>query len=181
MKLIPLIVFLSASLASCAQEKKEFKSRHSIGLNIGHEHSFSGKDENGDRKVAVLAYWGLDYNFQFAARFAVGLHTDYIIESFKIEKDLAGADNEVVERSHPIAPALMGIFKPNERWSFGLGMGAEFAKEENYALNRLAVEYGAEIRNGWEVFGVLQYDIRWNAYDTWTIGLGISKTFGKER
>jgi hypothetical protein len=41
------------------------------------------------------------------------------------------------------------------------------------------VEYACPICKGWEVFGALQYDIRWNAYDTWTIGLGISKALGK--
>jgi len=48
----------------------------------------------------------------------------------------------VVERSFPIAPAVMGFYKPTEHWSFGLGMGGEFEKEENYLLNRVAVEYG---------------------------------------
>lgn len=164
-----------------AQTETPFHPRHSLGLNIGHEHSFSGIDEDGHREVAVLPYWGLDYNFQFARRFAIGLHTDFVTESFKVEKTLGTGENEVVERSFPIAPAVMGFYKPTEHWSFGLGMGGEFEKEENYLLNRVAVEYGVAIRNGWEVFGAAQYDIRWNAYDTWTIGLGISKTFGKEK
>jgi hypothetical protein len=42
------------------------------------------------------------------------------------------------------------------------------------------VEYSAGIRHGWEVAGSIQYDFRWHAYDTWTIGLGISKAFGKK-
>lgn len=166
----------------CYSQKEEaFVPKHSIGINIGHEHSFSGVDENGNRKAEVLPYWGLDYNFQFAPKFAIGLHTDFITETFKIEKNLEGGENEVVERSFPISPAIMGFYKPTERWSFGLGMGGEFEKEENYLLNRIAVEYGVEIRNNWEVFGVLQYDIRWNAYDTWTIGLGISKAFLRKK
>ncbi|MDH7461900.1 hypothetical protein QEG73_11450 [Chitinophagaceae bacterium 26-R-25] len=164
-----------------AQDKEPFKPKHSLGLNIGHEQSFSGVDENGKRKLVGLPYWGLDYNFQFARKFAIGLHTDFVTETFKVEKNLEAGEKEVVERSFPIAPAVMGFYKPTEHWSFGLGMGAEFEKEENYVLNRIAIEYGAEIRNGWEVFGVLQYDIRWNAYDTWTIGLGISKAFGKQK
>ncbi|MFT3823690.1 MAG: hypothetical protein QM731_07205 [Chitinophagaceae bacterium] len=180
MRFYSVVVFLLIMVnAIYAQEKQRFKPVHSIGINIGHEHSFSGVDENGNREVAVLPYWGLDYNFQFARKFAIGLHTDFITESFKVEKNLDGGESEVVERSYPIAPALMGFYKPTEHWSFGLGAGVEFAKEENYSLNRIAVEYGAEIRKGWEVFGVFQYDIRWNAYDTWTIGLGISKAFGK--
>lgn len=109
------------------------------------------------------------------------MHTDFITETFKVEKNLESGEHEIVERSFPVAPAIMGFYKPTEHWSFGLGMGAEFEKEENYVLNRIAVEYGAEIRNGWEVFGVLQYDVRWKAYDTWTIGLGISKALRKKK
>ncbi|RFM27329.1 hypothetical protein DXN05_14980 [Deminuibacter soli] len=162
-----------------AQEEAVFKPIHSIGLNIGHEHAFSGIDENGKKKLTVLPYWGLDYNFQFARKFAIGIHTDFVAETFKVEKN-AGSENEVVERSYPIAPAMLFFFKPTEHWSFGLGLGGEFAKEEDYYLTRFAVEYGTPIRKGWEVFGVFQYDFRWDAYDTWTIGLGISKAFGKK-
>jgi len=59
-------------------------------------------------------------------------------------------------------------------------MGGEFAKEENFMLTRAGVEYGVEIRNGWEVSGNLGYDFKWNAYDTWTIGIGIAKSFGNK-
>jgi hypothetical protein len=31
----------------------------------------------------------------------------------------------------------MGIYKPGESWSFLLGFGGEFAKEENYFLTRV--------------------------------------------
>lgn len=179
--IVMIIVTVFSNVNAYAQDGEPFKPKHSLGLNIGHEQSFSGVDENGKRKLVGLPYWGLDYNFQFARKFAVGLHTDFVTETFKVEKNLEAGEKEVVERSFPIAPAVMGFYKPTEHWSFGLGMGAEFEKEENYVLNRVAVEYGAEIRNGWEVFGVLQYDFRWKAYDTWTIGLGISKAFGKQQ
>jgi hypothetical protein len=180
-KIFCLLFLLVPGYFCRAQEKAPFKPFHSVGINIGHEHAFSGIDENGNKQMTAMPYWGLDYNFQFARKFAIGLHTDFITESFKVEKNLESGEKEVVERSFPISPALMGFYKPTEHWSFGLGMGAEFEKEENYLLNRVAIEYGVEIKNGWEVFGVLQYDIRWKAYDTWTIGLGISKALGKQK
>ena len=181
-KIACLFIYLLTGLLIFGQEKMEkntgpFRPSHQLGLTIGHEHAFSGRNADNEKEVLVMPFWGLDYNFQFARKFALGIHTDFVMESFKMEKNLG--DDEVVERSHPIAPALMGFYKPWEHWSFGLGAGAEFAKEENYFLNRAAVEYGVEIRNGWEVAGSLQYDFRWNAYDTWTIGLGILKSFGK--
>lgn len=163
-------------------EHHPFKPTHSISLAIGHTRVFGGLDADGNLKALVLPMWGIDYNFQFAPKWSVGLHTDIILETFFVEKNLeGGGEEEVVERSKPIAPALMGFFKPTHHWSFGLGVGGEFAKEENYFLNRAAVEYGGEIGKGWEVFGVLQYDFRWNAYDTWSIGMGISKSLGMFR
>jgi hypothetical protein len=188
MKKILLFLLIAIQLVAVGQETEEngsgkFLPNHSFGLTIGHEHAFSGRDADGNKKTQIMPFWGIDYNLQFAPKFMIGLHTDIVMESFKVEKDLAGGEEEVVERSRPVAPALMFFYKPTGHWSLGFGVGGEFAKEENYSLTRLAVEYGSEIRNGWEVFGSLQYDLRWNAYDTWTIGLGISKAVGhhKER
>ncbi|HLO82849.1 MAG TPA: hypothetical protein VK166_17915 [Chitinophagaceae bacterium] len=175
------LLFLSCTIQLLAQEKEEkkesgeeFKPHSTIGLVISHAHVFAGRDENGKKKVLGLASWGIDYNYHLSPKWAVGLHTDIIIESFKVEEH----GGETIERSYPIAPALMGIYKPNHHWSLMAGVGEEFAKEENFFLTRLGVEYGAEIRNGWEVFGSLAYDIKWSAYDTWVLGLGISKAFG---
>jgi hypothetical protein len=178
--IVTIALVLLAYAAFSQETEAAFKPRHSIGINIGHEHSFGGVNENGKKELTILPYWGLDYNFQFAKHFAIGLHTDFITESFKVESKIDGKETEITERSSPIAPAVMGFYKPTEHWSFGVGMGGEFAKEENYALNRFAVEYGVEIKKAWEVFGALQYDVRWKAYDTWTIGLGISKAFGEK-
>jgi hypothetical protein len=154
---------------------EKFTPHSTIGLVLSHANVFSGQDENGNKKTLDMPSWGLDYTYHFSPKWAAGLHTDIILESFKVEEH---GDGETIERSYPIAPALMGIYKPSHHWSLMIGMGAEFAKEENFALTRLGVEYGAEIRNGWEVFGSLAYDIKWRAYDTWLLGLGISKAFG---
>lgn len=170
---------IGTAATGLAQEPEVFRPRHSVALNIGHEHVLHGIKEDGGNKTLVLPYWGIDYNFQFAKKFAAGVHVDFVNEDFDVEKNLESGEQEV-HRTRPLAPALMGFYKPTDRWSFGLGMGGEFSKEEDYLLNRVAVEYGVEIRKGWEVFGVFQYDIRWKAYDTWTVGLGIGKTFGKK-
>lgn len=161
-----------------AQESKEaetetFKAHHQIGLSLAHAQVMEGRDENGKKEVLSLPSWSLDYNFHFHPKWAIGLHTDIIIEKFKV----TGDGNETIERSYPIAPAVMGIFQPTEHWSFLLGIGGEFAKEENFGLTRAGIEYGTEIKNGFEVFGALSYDFKWSAYDTWSIGIGISKSF----
>jgi hypothetical protein len=163
-------------------EASEFKPRHSLLLAIGHAHVFEGRDAEGNKSVLGLPMWAFDYNFQFSKKWMIGLHTDIIVETFKVEKHLeSGEEGEVVERSRPIAPALMAMYKPGRHWSFGLGMGGEFAEGENYVLTRAAVEYGVELPSNWEVGAGIQYDFRWEAYDTWTIGIGFIKTLGKVR
>ena len=109
--------------------------------------------------------------------FAIGLQTDVMVETFEVEDH----DQVVIERNKPIATVVTGIFKPKEHVSFIAGMGAEFAKEENFALTRLGIETGWEMKNNWE-FGIsLLYDIKWNAYDTWVFGFGISKLLRKHK
>lgn len=167
------------SINCTAQESKDneiFKPHHQIGISINHVHVFEGRDDDGNREVLTLPAWGIDYTYHLSKKWAIGLHTDFIIEKFKVEKNLqSGDEKETVERSYPIAPALMGIYKLNDHWSFLLGMGGEFAKEEDYLLTRAGVEYGYELPKGWEIFGTFSYDIKWNAYDSWGIGLGIAK------
>lgn len=180
--LLVLFFYLIGFSEITAQENEEkaFKPHHQIGVSINHVHVFEGRDNEGNRKVLSLPAWGLDYTFQFQEKWAIGLHTDFIIEKFKVEKNLAsGDDKETIERSYPIAPALMGIYKPNEHWSFLLGFGGEFAKED-FFLTRAGVEYGYELPKGWEIFGTVSYDFKWNAYDSWGIGLGIAKNFGEK-
>lgn len=166
------------SFAQENSEKEEvFHPHHQIGLVLSHSHVFEGIDADGNRSVLSLPSWGIDYTYSFHPKWAVGLHTDLIIEKFKVEKNLG--DEEIIERSYPIAPAVMTIYKPGRHWSFLFGMGGEFAKEENFVLTRAGVEYSAELPKKWEVFGTFGYDFRWDAYDTWTIGIGIAKSFGK--
>jgi hypothetical protein len=172
------MVFPASAQDRNSGRSETFAPSHHVGLTIGHEHAFSGRSEDNKKEVLILPFWGVDYDFHFAPKFRIGFHTDFIIESFKVEKNLDSGPEEIVARTRPIAPALMASYKPTEHWSFSLGMGGESSKEESYVLNRLAVEYGAEIRKGWEIAGSFQYDVRWDAYDTWTIGLGISKSFG---
>lgn len=179
------IFILTSSLtlffgAACfAQQTKEaFEPHHQLSIVLSHAHVFDGRDQQGNREVLSLPSWGIDYTFHFAEKWAAGLHTDFIIEKFAVEKNLAGGrGKKTIERSYPIAPAIMGIYKLNGHWSFLLGMGGEFAKEEDFLLTRAGIEYGYELPKGWELLGSFGYDFKWDAYDTWTIGIGIGKRF----
>ncbi len=176
-----VIISTLLNTVACAQEANEesFRSHHQLALVLSHAHVFEGIDENGKKGMLSLPAWGIDYSYNFHPKWAVGLHTDLTIEKFKVEKNLG--DGEELERSYPIAPAIMGIYKANRHWNFLLGAGGEFEREENFVLTRVGAEFSEELPKGWEVLGSFSYDFRWNAYDTWTLGIGIAKSFGHNR
>jgi hypothetical protein len=75
----------------------------------------------------------------------------FLNENFFIENE----EGEILERERPVVTAITGVYKPSERGEISLGVGKEFSGKESVILIKLTIEYGVEIRNGREVFGVL--------------------------
>jgi hypothetical protein len=171
-KAIKIVVILWSTL-SFAQEET-LKPHHSVGLLIGHTQVRQGANE-GNKKWLNLPSFALDYNYFFSEKWSAGLHNDIVIENFKV----VDYDEEVIERSRPLASILTAGYKPGKHFTYQLGLGGEFAKEENLALLRIGAEYGLEISNDWEFIANLVYDLKWNAYDSFGLSVGISKSFGK--
>lgn len=163
------VVFGQEELGENEIEASE--GRHSFAFVIGHARIGQGINEEGKKEFLTVPSLALDYNYLLSEKWAIGIHTDFLNENFFVEN----GSGEILERERPVAPALMGSFIPGGHWVFSLGVGREFAGEENFTLTRFKIEYGAEIRNGWEVFGVISQDFRWSAYNVTTIGLGLSK------
>ncbi|UZD21832.1 hypothetical protein PBT90_20175 [Algoriphagus halophytocola] len=159
-----------------AVEMEESEGRHSLALVLAHARIGQGRDAEGKKQFTTVPSFALDYNYWISEKFAIGLHTDFLNENFFIETEDEG---EIIERERPIAPVVTGVYKPGEHWSFSLGFGGEFAEGEDYFVTRLGVEYGVEIRNGWEVLGSLTHDFRANAYNVTSLGIGIEKRFGE--
>lgn len=173
---IMLSFALFLSTFSYAQEESTESGdagKHRITLALSHANVLQGV-KNDDTKWLSLPAWGVDYDYWLSDRWAIGLHTDIIVEDFEVKSNLSD-ENETIERSSPIAPAMVGIYKPTKHSSFLLGIGAEFAKEENLFLNRAGYEWGIEINDNWELGFSLCYDFRWNAYDSFLLGIGISR------
>lgn len=161
-----------------AQESGEKENpRNQLMLIMSHSHITEGADENGGKKWIVVPSWALDYNYWLAKHWAIGLHTDMIIENFFIKEH--GDEDKAIERTRPFALVPSVVFKPKEHSAFMVGTGAEFAKEENLVVTNFGYEYGWELPQHWELSASLTYDIKWNAYDTWILGIGISKFLGK--
>jgi hypothetical protein len=170
---IALVILNSHVL--CAQDhQKETFPAHIIGLDIGHAHLFE-QDESGHKSLLSLPSFGLNYTLQINKRWGLGLHTDLIFEEYRILTEVQGKEHESIERIYPVAPALLGIYKFAEHWAILAGVGREFSKGENFWLNRAGVEYSMPIHSRWELFGTLQYDVKWDAYDNWVLGFGLAK------
>jgi hypothetical protein len=146
--------------------------KHSIALFIGHTHVSKGVREN-DRKWLVLPSWGLDYNYHFNHKWALGLHNEMIVETFAVE-DSGG---ETLERSRPFATTLVATYKLSEWLGAMFGGGGEFSKEENFGMFRMGLEAGIELPHDFELLFTTNYDVKIEAYDSWNLGMGIAKKF----
>jgi hypothetical protein len=176
--IIVIFLFLTGMVTPCFSQSEENEGpekllRHRVSLMLGHSHIPSGKSD-GEKKFITVPSWGLDYNFQISRKWAVGIHSDIITETFTVI-DFEG--NEEFERERPLIMSVVGIFKPHDKWSFLAGVGYEFASEEDLPILRLGIERAWEIRDDWEVFVTSQYDLRFRVYDSWMIGFGFSKGF----
>ena len=180
-----VLVFSSSAFAQhTGQEHGEeavFHPHHTFGLVISHTQVSEGVSEGGKRKWLSLPSWGLNYNYKFSPKWAIGLHTDIITESFKVDEHLNGSSNEVIERSSPVATALMASFKPGEHFIFLLGGGGEFAHAANYLLIRLGLEYEYHLNKNWELNANITNDLKVNAYNSWSVGMGITKIFQSKK
>ena len=177
-RILAFTIFLISAVTAQESEKKEEvvqKGTHRFTLVLGHSHLSEGIQDNGKKGWKAVPSTGIDYDYWLGNHWALGVQTDVMIETFEVEDH----DHTVIERSKPLSTVAVAVFKPKEHVSFIAGMGGEFAKEGNFALTRLGIETGWEMKNNWE-FGVsLLYDIKWSAYDTWVFGFGISKLLRK--
>jgi hypothetical protein len=159
------------------EEHHEHVHHHQLGIVIGHAHLSQGIVNEG-KKWRVLPSWALFYNYKFNEKWGIGIHVDWIVEDFEVERHLSsGNSEEVILREKPIAPAIMGLFKPTRHSTFMLGVGAEYASGETFALTRVGYEWSTLINNKWELVIPVSYDFRWDAYDIWNIGMGVSRVF----
>ena len=160
-----------------AEQHHDFK--HSIALMLGHTHIFEGRDEEDKRQWLAVPSFALDYNYLINEKWAVGIHSDIIIESFVVERHLGGGEEEeLIERNYPIASLLMGSYKFAAPFIVTAGVGGEFDSGENFFMYRLGLEAGFHLHDpSWEFITGINYDIKINGYDIWNLTAGIAKRF----
>lgn len=174
-----LFAMLFATFVASAQEEKtsheeEERFRHRITVMMANSHIPNMGELEGQNKFSIVPTWGFDYDYWFNSKWAIGLHNDFVLQQYKIIKE---EDQTEVERSYPIGTCIAGIYKPFKHISFITGIGKEFEKEESFAMWKIGAEYGFELPKAWELSLNFQYDYKFNVYDSFLFGLGISKKF----
>ncbi|MGE5108858.1 MAG: hypothetical protein ACM3H8_15045 [Sphingobacteriales bacterium] len=96
------------------------------------------------------------------------------MESFNVETKPGGA---ILKREFLLVSALVALYKPAKHWSFFTGPGIEFGKNENFTVIKTGVEYEIELPKTREIGFGLDYDFKLKGYNSWLIGIGISKIF----
>jgi hypothetical protein len=173
-----ILAFLFLFNVSFAQEKVENekemgnKGFHQLSFMLSHSRIGEGI-VNGSKKSISAPSLGIDYNYWIHNKWAVGLQTDIITESFKIE-DNGGA---IIDRSTPLTIVPTITCKPQKHSLLIFGVGKEYAKEGNFTLTRLGYEYSFELPRRYELSFGITYDKKWAAYDIWTYGIIVSKLF----
>ncbi len=177
-----ILCFLLFSLSSFAQKSEENIEEdndtekfvhHKISLIISHTHIPKGNSSVQNETFLIVPSWGMNYEYWFNERWAVGLHSDMEISTYIIVNE----HGREIERERPIISTIVGIYKPNKLINLIAGIGREFEKNENFWVFRLGFDLEFEMHNRWELSPSLIYDIKESVYDSWTIGLGVSKHF----
>ncbi len=163
-----------------AEKEESEKGGHKITVAVGQTHIHENFAEKG-KKWKIGSSLALNYDYLITDRWAIGLHNDVLLDDFSIEKMENGQMTRTIERERPVASKVVGSFTLLPHFVVNAGAGAEFEKSENFFLTTVGTGYEFAGRNGWG-FGVeLAYDVKWKAYDTWILGVGVSKTlFGKK-
>ncbi len=157
------------------KQDEEHSFHHAIAVVLSHSYISQGIVD-GNRRWLNVPSWGLNYNYRLGDKWFLGWHNDIIIEEFVVED--TREETEELERDFPISSMIVGTFKPNEHWGFALGAGAEWEKDESFALIRVGAEYSLPLKvAGLEIMFTLNYDILVNAYDSMNLGIGIVKLF----
>ncbi|WP_156112520.1 hypothetical protein [Lacinutrix jangbogonensis] len=157
------------------EEHVEAIKKHSVALFL--THSFIGQGvSDGNKDLLIVPSFAINYNYSFNHKWALGLHTDLIIEEFVVERQ--DSNEEILEREFPLSALLVSSYKLSESFGIGIGLGIEWEANASFAVARFGAEYGIEIPlKEMEVIFAFNYDLIFEAYDSFNLGIGIAKKF----
>lgn len=137
-------------------------------------HTYIRTETSGNKKYLIVPSLGLDVEYWFNEKWGLGSHNDLELISFEVEE----AGHMSIERESPLMLTLDALWKPYKGFVFLLGPGIEFEKTDNLFVVRGGIEYEIELKKmHWDIAPTIFYDRRMDAYDTFSVGIGIGKRF----
>jgi len=167
-----LFLFVIQSNAQTQLVDKPNKNLQRLTFGLGHT-SISNGEINGKTTWLPLASWSLNYDYWLNNKWAVGLQSDLILETFLVKQKSGNS----IERKNPVAVVPVTMYRLSNHWVGIVGAGVEFSKGHNLGLTRLGIEYGVHLPKNWEVGAALVWDNKWNYYNSWGIAFTCSKLF----
>lgn len=155
-------------------------SGHKFTVAMGHAHVAKQHGASGAANTTLGALV-FHYDYLFGEKWGLGTHNDVIIEEHPVVHQDNGEEYLVKETELPFATKIVGSYKPGKHTLFMFGLGDEINNSGHHFLSTVGIDYGWELRHGWEIGGELTYDFVRHASNNWVLGLGISKTFHLDR
>ncbi|MDX5404917.1 MAG: hypothetical protein LPK46_10845 [Bacteroidota bacterium] len=174
-----IVLALQSPFLSMGQESEEFEGgrKTNVGLFISHFHAFSGEHAENDAYL-ILPAIGLNVEHWIQPKWGVGLHTDLVLQSFQV-KDNLGQKDIVLDRTTPVAPAGVLMYKPMPFLALLLGGGMDISKEATLGLMKIGVDLEMEVSKQIELELGISYDLRFSYYSSLTVGFGVLYTISK--
>lgn len=143
---------------------------HKLSLVMANSLITNSVDRNNE--ILIVPTFGVNYDYWFQRKWAIGLHTDLVLQQYKVELH---HDERILERENPVALCAMVSYQIIPRWAIMGGYGIELERNENINLFRFGLEYGIPLKDHWELAFTLEYDHKIKAYSSVMFGVVFSK------
>lgn len=136
-------------------------------------------NSHNSNSLRLVPVYGLNYDYMFHRKWAVGFHSNIIVQQFKVESHQG---HEEIIRENPIALCGVMIYKPHPKIGVLGGYGFEIESHENMQILRFGVDYGFHLPSDWELAVTVEYDYKIKSYGSLMFGFSFSKLLkGKNR
>ena len=127
------LLFLLISPRIKAQEEPETEERKNrVSFVVGSSIVPGGEELEGENSRLAYMAFGIDYDRELNEKWGIGLHTDWVIENYKLENQFNG--EEIIERKRPLALCLISSYSLNKLISLHAGIGPEITEEAVFFL-----------------------------------------------
>ncbi len=171
------IILLTSTWVYSQHESDTHGSRHlqhhRVALFTGYGLIPGAIDDNGKKKVKVIPVLGIDYEYWFSHKFALGLQNDLELASYAVEKD----DQEYLDREYAFVSALVFMYEPLHGWALFAGPGYEFEHHHNFPLFKIGTDISKSFEGGWSTGLILAYNIK-EVNGSLSFGVTIGKRLG---